>query len=549
MECAGDCGCGSDCQNQRFTRKQWADVSVIKTDKKGFGLRADVDIGPHDFIFEYVGEVIGEGAFRKRTIAYDDQGIKHFYFMSLNKGEFIDATKKGNLGRFCNHSCNPNCYVDKWVVGEKLRMGIFAERAIKAGEELVFNYNVDRYGADPQPCYCAEPNCVGFIGGKTQSGKSASKLSAAVVEALGLDDADDWDDAIVKPIKKRKTEEDDSEYVSNVQPRELQEDGVTKVMAELSITKEKWIAVKLLGRIERADDERVRLRVIKFHGYRILNMVMKTFIEDDNLLKQVLGLLSKFPKITRNKIHDSGIEKTMAQLKESANDEVKSQATVLLEAWSKLEMGFRIKKLKRDPAVIAEEKRLERLRLERERQDQAAEKAEKAAAAAAAARPSAPTGPKAMFRPQPVRSYRPTIGPLPKGWVEQRAPDGSIYYWNALGETTRRRPTAPAPPPPPPTNAAPKAASDREILQNLINKIVSEKKPEEATPTSATSKDDVKPKAGPREEKWKSYSEEKQKKLYENTVRLIRFCVFKVLIMAVIPACIIRDEQVQKVLC
>lgn len=95
---------------------------------------------------------------------YADEGIRHFYFMMLQKEEvcvmyvvlhpstkiiisqFIDATKKGGLGRFLNHSCNPNCYVAKWVVGRKMRMGIFTKRTVKAGEELTFNYNVDRYG-------------------------------------------------------------------------------------------------------------------------------------------------------------------------------------------------------------------------------------------------------------------------------------------------------------------------------------------------------------------------------------------------------------------
>jgi SET domain-containing protein len=48
-------------------------------------------------------------------------------------------------------------------------MGIFTKRAIEANEELTFNYNVDRYGHDAQVCYCGEPNCVGFIGGKTQT--------------------------------------------------------------------------------------------------------------------------------------------------------------------------------------------------------------------------------------------------------------------------------------------------------------------------------------------------------------------------------------------
>ena len=113
MECVdGDCNCGVRCQNQRFQRRQYANVSVIKTEKKGYGLRANTDLNPNDFIFEYIGEVINEPTFRRRTYTYAEEGIKHFYFMSLTKSEFVDATKKGNLGRFCNHSCNPNCYVD-----------------------------------------------------------------------------------------------------------------------------------------------------------------------------------------------------------------------------------------------------------------------------------------------------------------------------------------------------------------------------------------------------------------------------------------------------
>lgn len=132
MECVdSECNCGLRCENQRFQRKQFADVSVIKTEKKGYGLRANIDLQPNEFVFEYIGEVINEPTFRRRMVQYDQEGIKHFYFMSLTRAEFVDATKKGNLGRFCNHSCNPNCYVDKWVVGEKLRMGIFTSRVVR----------------------------------------------------------------------------------------------------------------------------------------------------------------------------------------------------------------------------------------------------------------------------------------------------------------------------------------------------------------------------------------------------------------------------------
>ena len=62
-------------------------------------------------MYEYVGEVIGPKPFEAKMKAYGNEGIKHFYFMALDRDVFIDATKKGGKGRFLNHSCNPNCYV------------------------------------------------------------------------------------------------------------------------------------------------------------------------------------------------------------------------------------------------------------------------------------------------------------------------------------------------------------------------------------------------------------------------------------------------------
>jgi SET domain-containing protein len=74
---------------------------------------------------------------------------RHFLHVLTTVNQFIDATKSGGIGRFANHSCNPNCYVAKWTIGNHVRMGIFAKRNIQAHEELTFNYNVDRYGFVP----------------------------------------------------------------------------------------------------------------------------------------------------------------------------------------------------------------------------------------------------------------------------------------------------------------------------------------------------------------------------------------------------------------
>ncbi len=531
MECFGDCGCGSHCQNQRFQRQRYANVTVIKTEKKGYGLRAETDLNPHDFIFEYIGEVINEVQFRRRMLHYDEEGIKHFYFMSLSKGEFVDATKKGNLGRFCNHSCNPNCYVDKWVVGDKLRMGIFAERKIKAGEELVFNYNVDRYGADPQPCYCGEPNCTGFIGGKTQT-ERATKLSHTTIEALGIDDGDGWDTAVAKRPRKKKSGEDDEEYVNNVQPKSLDEDGVTKVMATLLQCKEKWIAVKLLGRIQWCEDERVRNRVVKMHGYQILNSALTTWKEDFNVVLQIMDILNKFPRLTRNKISDSKIEVAVEGLTTCGEWRVETQAAALLKEWSTLEVAYRIPRKKRDPNSTTTDRpdrfdRRESARVDRKERSRSPTRS-RSDSIDVPRGPSAPTGPR---NNQPQRKagyyngarppYRRPYNPLPAGWFAAIA-NGNTYYYSAAGQTTWVRPTVPAAQPPPP----PKPASRDKALDAIINSIISEKEntPKEkpsatATPQPAAEEPIDDKKHG--KEKWKSFSEDKKKKLYEHTVSAV----------------------------
>ncbi|KAH8752563.1 hypothetical protein F5883DRAFT_203437 [Diaporthe sp. PMI_573] len=511
MECVdGDCNCGSGCQNQRFQRQQFANVSVIKTEKKGFGLRATVDLQPNDFVFEYIGEVINEPTFRRRMMQYDREGIKHFYFMSLTRTEFVDATKKGNLGRFCNHSCSPNCYVDKWVVGEKLRMGIFTGRAVRAGEELVFNYNVDRYGADPQPCYCGEPNCTGFIGGKTQT-ERATKLPLATIEALGIDDGDSWDTAVAKKPRKKKPTEDEEEYVNSVQLRGLDESGVTKVMAALMQCKEKWIAVKLLQRIQNADDDRVRNRVVQMHGYQILKTTLNAFKDDHNIVLQLLDILYKFPRLTKNKISDSNIEAVVESLISSEHEEVAAESKRLLEEWSKLETAYRIPRRKFDPAAQPANSFEER-----RKHDHKEETPSKPAIAPGVV---IPKGPKsnipqrnaAYFQPRPRRVF-PTGNALPQGWFMAKDPEGKVYYYSQGGTVTWQRPTVPAHAAKVPS----KQQQDQKAVMDIIENLSKEPTPKPSA--SLTPQRQSTPVPDTKKEKWRSLPIEKQMRIYENTL-------------------------------
>ena len=62
---------------------------------------------------EYIGEVIDPLDFHNRTQKYSKEKREHHYFMALKSDEIIDATVKGNITRFVNHSCDPNSETQK----------------------------------------------------------------------------------------------------------------------------------------------------------------------------------------------------------------------------------------------------------------------------------------------------------------------------------------------------------------------------------------------------------------------------------------------------
>ena len=62
---------------------------------------------------EYVGELLNYEEFVRRTRQYAKTNLVHHYFMALNADEVVDATLKGSISRFINHSCDPNCETQK----------------------------------------------------------------------------------------------------------------------------------------------------------------------------------------------------------------------------------------------------------------------------------------------------------------------------------------------------------------------------------------------------------------------------------------------------
>ncbi|GIY83487.1 hypothetical protein CDAR_221441 [Caerostris darwini] len=164
IECGSRCATGEACSNKRFQKRLYAKVEPFKTRNKGWGLKVLENVPMGNFVIEYVGEVLSRHEFKQRVKQYAREKSNHYYFMALKSDEILDAANKGNLSRFMNHSCDPNCETQKWTVNGNLRIGFFAKRDIKAGEELTFDYQFQRYGREAQKCYCDSGVCSGFIG-------------------------------------------------------------------------------------------------------------------------------------------------------------------------------------------------------------------------------------------------------------------------------------------------------------------------------------------------------------------------------------------------
>lgn len=69
----------------------------------------------------------------------------------LETNKIVDARIYGGMSRFCNHSCEPNCTTEKWMVNGELRAAVIAIKNIKPGDPVTFNYQWKTVGTGSAP--------------------------------------------------------------------------------------------------------------------------------------------------------------------------------------------------------------------------------------------------------------------------------------------------------------------------------------------------------------------------------------------------------------
>ena len=116
----------------------------------GWGVYAAHRIAEDTRIVEYKGELVSQTEAWRREQRY--LARHRIWIFTINGRWARDAGIGGNVARYINHACHPNCYVD--IVGHTI--WIIASRDIAPGEELTYDYNTD--GVAGIRCRC-RPRC------------------------------------------------------------------------------------------------------------------------------------------------------------------------------------------------------------------------------------------------------------------------------------------------------------------------------------------------------------------------------------------------------
>ena len=177
------CKVGALCSNRALQNKRYAEVEVFREPNMGWGLKTKDFVASGTLVIEYVGEIIDFAEVTRRMGAQCSErpNDKDFYIMELDTDLYVDGKHKGNNSRYINHSCDPNCELQRWVVGGTMRIGIFAVRDIEKGESLSYDYQFDTNEADTFRCHCGTEACRGTMAPKK---KNAQKIDRAILLQL-----------------------------------------------------------------------------------------------------------------------------------------------------------------------------------------------------------------------------------------------------------------------------------------------------------------------------------------------------------------------------
>lgn len=178
LECNSSCSCSNNCGNRlvQFGPTKGLYIAPCVEKGKGLGLFTSIFLNKGTFLCEYAGELITKSQAAVRYKANINNG-KPNYIFCLNEHfnekviqTFVDPSDFGNIGRYINHSCDPNCEVIPIRWDSPIpSLAIFPIVDLQPSTELTFSYGSydDNSRTLPQSgcvkCLCNSYNCRGYM--------------------------------------------------------------------------------------------------------------------------------------------------------------------------------------------------------------------------------------------------------------------------------------------------------------------------------------------------------------------------------------------------
>ena len=194
-ECNDKCNCGRNCKTRLINKGRHVDLTIFKTDNRGWGVYCNENLIRGEFIDVYLGEVLTNDETTERESKADIEKGSYLYSLDKFVGDdptltaetcyVVDGQYMGNATRFINHSCEPNCR--QYTVSYNkydlrvYNLAFFAYEDIPAGKELTFDYMDkdeeeeedvvrrreaavnDPKNTDIRRCNCGARKCRGYL--------------------------------------------------------------------------------------------------------------------------------------------------------------------------------------------------------------------------------------------------------------------------------------------------------------------------------------------------------------------------------------------------
>src|SRR6202022_4252861 len=130
----------------------------------GYGVFAARRIRKGTTVAEYLGDRVSH---EEADTRYEDKdpNDNHTFLFTVDSKTVIDGGVGGNDARFINHGCDPNCE----STTQNKRIYVEAIRTIQPGEELAYDYQIQRDPEDPPnvdeifACRCGAAKCRGSM--------------------------------------------------------------------------------------------------------------------------------------------------------------------------------------------------------------------------------------------------------------------------------------------------------------------------------------------------------------------------------------------------